>query len=386
MGKPRKYLNHLDFERNAVGNERRYEMLSDILRNGTFTPKTVLYPDIDRTFREWVENELKISYNNKVLPTMVMYSNQRFTEYSQTWQYTDENKNLILNFKTIRRDNNPEYGKIQDGLWNIPGNRFYLMKREVVLDDNGSESFLDLEMRQPMAIDIIYHVSIFTTNFETINDFNILINDKFKARQAYISPNAHYMPMNLEGISDRSSYEINDRQYYSQEYTIKVNGYVLQKEDFRVSERPIKHGAKFAVTAKKKSAAIEVEEYANPCLAPEEEEENYSKPVSVIISFPDCVKETEFKLDEDFRLIGVETENIRRYELFINGEEVSMDKGAYINEGDIIAVHAVKLRAGKEGVVTLNGENPRVSYSVENDNPEIDADFKQFGEEYIVTP
>ena len=131
------------------------------------------------------------------------------------------------------------------------------MRRMVVLDDNGSESFLDLEMKQPMAIDLSYKVSIFTTNFETINAFNILVNDQFKARQAYICPNGHYIPMTLDGIADKSSYQIDNRQFYSQSYDIKVNAYILKDDDFRVVERPIKRGVKFMGIPKKKQAEID---------------------------------------------------------------------------------------------------------------------------------
>ena len=113
MAQPKKYLNFLDIKEHSEGNERRYESLKNIMENSTFLPKPVEYKDIDAAFKDWVDNSLKISYKEKILPTMVLYSNQRFTEYSQTWKYVDENKNLILNFKTITRENNPQYGKIQ---------------------------------------------------------------------------------------------------------------------------------------------------------------------------------------------------------------------------------------------------------------------------------
>lgn len=386
MGNPKKYLNHLelDLETTAVGNERRYEMLKDILKNGTFTPRPVLYGDIDRAFKEWVEDKLKISYNNKVLPTMVMYSNQRFTEYSQTWSYTDENKNLLLNFKTITRENNPEYGKIQGGLWNIPGdNRFWLMKRQIVLDDNGSESYLDLEMRQPMAIDFEFHVSIFTTNFETINDFNLLVNDQFKARQAYIAPNSHFMPMTLEGISDKSSYEINDRQFYSQTFNIRVNAYILKEDDFRTVERPIKRGVKFMTVAKKRQASIEIEEWENPCNKPKDKIRYYFRPIYVTITFPPCVKETEFDLDIDFVFKNVEAKNVRRYDVFVNDAEIKGFNGKF-EEGSRIRVRIVRLVAGSDAVVSLVGYDPRVAYDIENDIAEVDADTINETIEYVV--
>lgn len=350
MAQPKKYLNFLDIKEQSEGNERRYESLKNIMENSTFLPKPVEYKDIDAAFKDWVENGLKISYKEKILPTMVLYSNQRFTEYSQTWKYVDENKNLILNFKTITRENNPQYGKIQSGLWNIPGNRFYLMKKQIVLDDNGSESVLALKMRQPMAVDLLYKVSIYTTNFETINDFNKLVNDRFKARQDYIFPNGHAMPMTLENISDKSSYELEDRQFYSQSFDIKVMGYVLTEEDFRVEEQPLKLGVKFQHgILEKRKPEIEIEELEfDPCgegrqLTPEEaeiEKKLGKRPkmsfMQLSIDFPRGSTAVTFETDTDFTVDNVEKCNIRKAYVSINGGITAGAESFSVKNGDTL--------------------------------------------------
>ena len=77
------YKNYLDIHDQAVGDERRYELMSEILKNGTFLPKTVEYKDIDEDFKRWVEEELKIvSDNAKEFPTMTLCSNPRFSDYT----------------------------------------------------------------------------------------------------------------------------------------------------------------------------------------------------------------------------------------------------------------------------------------------------------------
>ena len=105
-----------------------------------------------------------------------------------------------MNFKTITRENNPQQGQNQGGLWNIPGDRFYTMKREEVLNDNGKISYREYRMKQPKAINLVYKVSLVTNKYELLNDFNEIVNDKFKARQCYIRPNGHYIPMLLDGV------------------------------------------------------------------------------------------------------------------------------------------------------------------------------------------
>lgn len=382
------YKNSLDVHPHSIGTERRGEMWDDLLKGGNFVPQTLLLKDIDEDFKRFVEKELVItSPDGKEFPTMVLYSNQRFSEYTQSWQNTDQNNNLLLNFKSITRENNPNYGKIQNGYWNIPGeNRFYLMKRKVVLDDNGTESLLDIKMRQPMAIDLIYKVSIFTTNYESINEFNTLINRKFEARQCYIKPNEHFVPMTLENISDESQYNINDRQFYGQTYQIKVMGYIITADDYKVEEVPLKRGLNIGMMKRKKKVADveinECEEPYNPL---------YPKPVTLTITFPiDCLKsEVEFTIDTDFKSEKVELENILPdYKVYVNDELIDNKFGLSTKSGDEIKV-IVRKRSYSDKTkvtkITFIGYNPSVIYNEELDYPESDLDITQTADEIDVT-
>ena len=55
-----------------------------------------------------------------------LFSNQRINEYAQTWSHLDETGNLILNFKTVTRDNDPK-SENQGQWYNCPGDRDYPM-------------------------------------------------------------------------------------------------------------------------------------------------------------------------------------------------------------------------------------------------------------------
>ena len=89
----RQYRNHIQLKEESVGNERRIEMLSDILQNGTiFTKKLLNIRTLTKHLKKWVEEKLYITAEGKEVPTMVLYSNQRFSEYTQSWEFTDANK------------------------------------------------------------------------------------------------------------------------------------------------------------------------------------------------------------------------------------------------------------------------------------------------------
>lgn len=370
------YKNYIRLNEPKEGDERRIELISDILENGTFLPRTVLYKDIDEAFKEWVEKELSIqTEDGKDYPTFTLFSNQRFSEYSQSWKHVDDNNNLLLEFKSINRDNNPQYGNIQKKLWNIPEDKYYLIRREKVLDDNGTESFLDLRMKQPTAIDFTYKVSIFTTKYQKINEFNQLINRKFNCCQCYIFPNNHPMPMKLENISDESQYNIDDRQYYSQVYSISLMGYIITEDDYRVEERPLKMNGVLPIVPKRNKADVEIDE----CHLPKNP--YYYQPLAITLNFDLCSSYAEFTLDTDFVIDSVEYENVMSaYCIFFrNDEKVALKAEERLREGDVIKVK-IRKRMYKEKcvLITIYGYNPEVVYDEAKDVPEVILDETQY--------
>lgn len=235
----KKYKNYLNIHHTPDPLERRMNLIKGAIGKGTALPNPVVYEDIDRAFKEWVEKDLYVSFEGKEVPTMVLYSNQRFSEYLQTWQYTDENNNVLLNFKTVTRENNPSFGKDQGGNYNIPGEPFFLMARQIAHDESGRLYYIDYKMKQPFTADLSYKVSIVSNKLELINEFNLMMVDKFKSRQCYLNINGHHMPMILEGVNDESEYSVTDRQFYSQSYNITLQSYIIKRDDMRVEERPV---------------------------------------------------------------------------------------------------------------------------------------------------
>lgn len=384
----RKYLNKLELHTHAEGNERRLDILKEVLENGTFLPRTVEYKDIDQSFMDWVKSLTMISDEGKEYPTISLFSNQRFSEYSQSWHYLDENNNLLLNFKAVTRENNPQPGQMQNGNWNIPGDRFYTMKKQRVLDDNGSESFLTLKMKQPVAIDLIFKVTVFTVKYSSINEFNTIINKAFAARQCYIAPNGHYMPMILDTIGDESKYTIDDRQFYAQTYQIKVMAYVITDEDYRVEESPLKIGGNLGFTVRKKKANVELEEFF---CEPTPESEYYYKPIKITINFPECIEKTKFQLDTNFTMTNVDMgEKVLKISFFVNDEEIPIDNVSEENPIIIKKSSEIKISINRKlydeeiAVVILSGFDPMAVYSDEMDDMESELDEHQKSNEYEI--
>lgn len=334
----RMYKNTIKYGEELNPIERRKEISENIVQYGDFLPKTLSYEDIDRSFRQWVEDMVVIVQDGYKLPTMSLFSNQRFSEYMQSWQFTDENNNIRLNFKTITRENNPQHGTILGHTYNIMGERFYTFKSVETFDGNGKRFRVDYKMKQPTPVDLLYRVSILTNKYTSINDFNEIVHRLFNARTHYISPNGHYMSLVLEAISDESEYNIQDRQFFSQSFSVKVMGYIIKESDFIVEENPIATVICFeGDDAKRRKPTIDLIEY-EPCYV---EDKYYKKQLEIDIDlsycFP-CSGKIKFTIDEDFILTGMEFKepfNIVENEviLYVNDIEITRNLLADAFEG-----------------------------------------------------
>jgi hypothetical protein len=328
----RKYKNRPNLSASSECVARKYDMFKEALNHADYLPKTISYEDIDIAFKDWVENEMRIFQDGIELPTMTLFSNQRFSEYMQSWKYTDENNNIRMNFKTITRENNPNHGTIVGDTYNIPNNGFYLIKSLQVVDKSGKRFKIDYKVKQPIPIDFRYKISIMTNRYTTLNKFNELIHTKFNALQNYISPNGHYMSVTLENISDESEYNISDRQFFSQSFNVLVKGYIVRGEDMIVEENPIAANIFFTEEGKRPKAHIELSEY-DPILV-NDDIPYYKKDIDIDVDISYCFPKLgniKFNIDEDFILTGItflpEGNNIvkENIKLLINDELITHD-------------------------------------------------------------
>ena len=336
------YKNIINLNEVPTPSQRVKDISKEIVEHSDYMPKTLTYEDIDKSFKEWVENNIVIIQENVKLPTMSLFSNQRFSEYMQTWRYTDENNNVRLNFKTVTRENNPSHGTILGDTYNIPGDRFYTIKSIPAIDDSGKKYRVDYKMKQPTPVDLTYKVSVMTNKYTTLNEFNEIVMSIFKARQSYFCPNGHYMSITLENISDESEYNIEDRQFFSQTFTAKVKGYIIRKEDLIVEENPVAALVYFECDInKRRKPLIELLEYDAKLL----ENGMIEKPIDISIDLSSCFPikgKIKFTMDEDFILKDIifnDKNNllIDDIKLFINDELITDNlKNSLIENKDII--------------------------------------------------
>lgn len=336
------------------GNRLRKSYQNTILEKSPIFPKSLEYDDIDNAVFEFVDKNIDISVNGKLVPTYTLYSNQRFSEYTQMWEHTDENGNLYLDFKTINREKNPSLGGNQGEKWNIPGRRKYTLLQREVLEDNGTECYEIYTMTQPYAVDLTYTISFVTTTNDNLNKFNQKINKLFAPRQCYIRPNGHYIPMVIQEVSDETSYSISERKFYVQTVGIKVMAYIIEPEDFEVKKFPKRVNTIMEGDTFRKKVCVEIEEEDNPMK---------NKTLNVNITFEPYHYKTEFVFDTDMTVEKIVTENVRNVRVMINDELYYTDKSFKIKNNDNVIVQIKPIEFDKPYKVQFVGFETNVFYN-----------------------
>lgn len=366
--KGKNYIDKLQHTTKSFGLERRRNLTKEILKNGTPLPKPLQYKDIDDAFKNFVEQTLDVSFDGIKIPTIILLSNQRFSEYAQSWKYVDNNKNMLMNFKTITRDNNPKVGDNQGGLWNIPGERMYPIAKIPVLDKNGTESLLIYKMKQPFCVDLLYDISLLTNKYDLLNIFNEKIIDKFKSRQCYIRVNEHFIPMILEDISDESEYNIDDRKFFSQTFHIKVMAYIINEKDFEVEQVPKRIIMSYEGSKNKKKPEINVNEINT---------KYFYKQIDININFPEFEENIKFIFDDNVFIKEIALDNIRYIRLHINDDPIYTNDGFTLKNGDELNLKIKKIDISKESILKFKGYDKNIVLNETDINPESMLDAKK---------
>lgn len=351
---PKKNLTFVNLKKKETnGNLIRKSYAQDIVHKAPIFPKPLEYADIDIAFKEFVENDLGLTINGKDVPTFTLFSNQRFSEYSQTWKHSDEEGNLILNFKTINRGTDPQGGENQGNLWNIPGERYYTVLQRYVLEDNGTESIEIYSMKQPYAATLEYRVSFVTDLFENLTTFNEMVNDLFKARQFYIRPNNHYIPLILDSVIDESKYSVSDYRFYVQTVKIKALAYIIHEDDIKVEKFPKRIRVGLIGDKRKSKVDIGIEEG---------EDELQNQTIRLSLRFEKWHEKVQFEIDTDMDIQNIEKTNIRAMRIFVNDTPIFWEKGFKVKEGDRIRVKITHFDVKEEALLIFNGINPNYTY------------------------
>jgi hypothetical protein len=401
---PKHIIKNFQNRNHAYGRERRLNMAKTVLEHEAHFPKTVGYDDIDRAVFDWVNTSFDLVYDGKKFNTYKLFSNQRISEYGQTWRNLDEKGNLEINFKTVTRESNPQKGTISGTNYNIPSEITFPIFKVKALDENGVEYDEVYSMRQPAPVNLIYNIGVFANSYMTINEMNILMQKEFAGLERYIFPNGYAMPMELNSVSDESDYTIDDRKYYSQVFQIKVMAFIITENDYVVTKVPSRAKVRFAsgVNSRRKEdykfdiqsmkgneqtisegtcnvqsviepkddsteipkimekpsreKEIEIEELCGKqsCWAGTEDEIWVERKIILSMELDYCSDTCEFESEYHMFIEDIELTNVKKCIITVNGTEVKIeDSDVEILKGDMVKIECQLKDETKKATVRL---------------------------------
>jgi hypothetical protein len=356
MAVPKKVKKTLDLSQKFYYLDRREELLDKINMDGTYLPKSILHADLDRGMLDFVKEDLELTITGKKIPTIdIIVTTQNWSQFTQTWDFQDLDKNVSVPFITTVRQPEVKYGSNPSLQYTIPNRRqFYYAK---VPTWDGIKKGMDIyKIPQPVPVDITYNVKIFCNRMRELNEFNKLILQKFSSRQAYREIKGHYIPIILDSINDESVIDIDKRKYFIQNYTFTMLGFLLDENEFEVS--PAISRTLILSEFETKTRKKKLEKY------PENPDEYKTS-----FLYLDGVYSQKNTFEYGTDLILLNSDNVESYDTYLNG--IYIGSGVTyipVSIGDELRIDILKKNTSSEAKITFEG---RLVNSVERSNQQI---------------
>lgn len=230
-----KAKNNIDVYQNLGGEGRSSELMAESDTNSNYFPKGIKIIDLDQAFFELIkEGDLKLDIDGQVVPVIIMTS-ERWAEFSQTWRYINDDKNLVPPFITILRETVTE-GTYLDVKYSVPNRKTFPYTKVETFKD-GKLGYDIYKIPQPVAVDIMYRITFFSNYMSDTNLFFEKYLTAFSNRQLYVRVNGHFMPVIKEDEGEDDIVEdIDNQRLFVKNYGLKLTGYIQNEEEFEKVE------------------------------------------------------------------------------------------------------------------------------------------------------
>lgn len=215
------------------GLDRIEELMINTDKKTNYLPRTISFEDIDiEIFNKFKNGDFNLILDGKIVPTFYL-ENERWGEFSKTWVFMDEDKNVPTPYITIRRIGK-EPGTRLGTKYRIPQPRNFRYLDVPILDE-GQVINLRFKIPEPVNVDLLYEVRLFTFYREYINIYDELFMRNFASRQSYVWVKGMPFPVHLESTEEANSIEnINGERFYVSIYNIRALSYIQNEKEFEI--------------------------------------------------------------------------------------------------------------------------------------------------------
>ena len=325
---------------------RREQLLEYINKDGTYLPQSVLHADLDLGMLEFVKSELKTTVSGKDINVIdKIITNQRWSQFTETWNFKDPDFNVQLPFITVVRSPEVKYGTNPSLQYTIPVRKqFYYA---TVPTWNGNQKGFDVyTIPQPVPVDINYQVKIICNRMRELNTFNKNVLQTFSSRQAYTFIKGQYVPIIMNNLTDESVMDIEKRQFYMQSYDFTMLGYLIDEEEFEVKPAVARVVELFETDVK--VATGRRAEITPPNPNQFEYRLFYTSGNTSLID-----NQVDYRID----LKLVSSDNVESWDVTINGDFYGTDlETIQLNTNDVLEVDIIKTTAGQEALLLFDAK------------------------------
>jgi hypothetical protein len=343
MGLPKKIKKDLSLIPKKTLLPRRHEIADMISEDGTYLPKSLLHADLDRGFLDFVKDGLKTVVEGATVPMVdILITTQNWSQFVETWNFENIDKNVEPPFITVIRTPEVKYGNNPSVMYNIPNRRVYYYAKVPTWD--GQRHGMDIyKIPQPVPVDIKYTVVIVCNRMRELNKFNQIVLEKFSSRQSYQTIKGHYIPIVNDDVIDESILDLEKRKVYIQKYTFTMMGFLIDEDQFEVQPAVTRIFQIYETESKIKKRK------------PKKEVPNSPQTATFVYSDIDTEKEETFHYTVNMRFM--DSENVDSYSVFINGDYYGDDVAVIlVNNGDVIKITIIKDNPSEQSSIVFNEE------------------------------
>jgi len=311
---------------------RREEIKDMITKDGTYLPKSLLHADLDRGFLDFVKEKIQFTSEGKKIPVVdVLITTQNWSQFVQTWDFQNIDKNLEPPFLTIIR--NPDVKLNDKRRYNIPNNRMYYYM-EVPTWDGNRKGVNIYKIPQPIPVDIKYTVALVCNRMREVNKMNETIMNLFASYNAYQIINGHYIPIINESFTDESVMDLESRKYYINKYEFTLNGFLIDEEQFEVYPALNRTIQMFEVDSR-------------PVKRPQKKQQP-PELESITFTYENSLTTLERSFFYTCNLLFQNTVNVSSFSVYINNQYVGDDVDLIqINNGDELKIDIIMGSTGQ---------------------------------------
>jgi len=217
--------------------EYGFDRIEELMRltntNTNYLPRTILLEDLDQALFDYVNIEgMELTIDGRLVPTFYL-DNDRWGEFSKTWRFMDGDKNVPTPYITVRRIDK-QAGTRLGVKYRIPQPRKFRYMNVPILD-NGEIIYLQFRMPEPVNVDMIYEVALFTKYRVDVNLYDEIVLKNFASRQDYIWIKGNPLPLLFEGFAESNSIEnIDGDRFFVSKYALKILGFIQDEKEFEI--------------------------------------------------------------------------------------------------------------------------------------------------------